>query len=1063
MTRGNWSHWAVTHRPLVLFAILLVIIAGTISYLRLGQAEDPSFTIKVATITVAWPGATAREMQDQVAERIEKKLQELPYFDRAQTYTKPGFTAIQVSFRDQTPPREVPQLFYQLRKKLDDLKADLPSGLIGPAVNDEFGDVDAVLYTLTGEGTTYADIKRIAERLKSRMLRVPNVTKVNIYGAQDERIFVEFSHAKLATLGVTAATIFDSLQKQNAVVPAGTIDTGAARVPLRVTGALDGVAAVAAIPVDVNGRIFRLGDIATITRGFVDPPTYLIRQEGQAALLVGVVMQKGANITALGEELEKAREEFRAELPAGIEMGQIADQPHVVREAVSEFKTSFVEALAIVLFVSFVSLGLRTGVIVALSVPLVLAVVFTVMYLAGIDLHRISLGALIIALGLLVDDAIIAVEMMVVKMEQGWDRISAAAFAWTSTAFPMLTGTLVTAIGFLPVGLANSSTGEYAGSIFWVVGLALIVSWFVAVLFTPYLGSVLLPDFHALAERKYQRAVKRAEKRGKPIPPKPDHSDPHALYATPTYQLLRRVVRWSVDHKFVVVAATIGIFAVSVAGFTRVQQQFFPVSGRLELFLEMRMPQGSSITASLETAKRAEALLKGDDDVRTYTTYVGQGSPRFWLGLNPQLPDESFSQIVIMTKSLEARERLKARLEKALADGALSEARVRVDRFSFGPPVGFPVQFRVIGSEPQAVRELAVKVREIMRANRSTRDPHLDWNEQSPSVRLVVDQDRARALGLNVQDVAQTLQTLLSGVTVTTLRDRTEKVDIVARAVPAERVDLGRIGDLTIVARGGVPVPLAQVARIEFDQEDPILWRRNRELSITVRADVVDGVQPAVVSGQVEAALKDLKASLAPGMRIEVGGAVEESAKANASLVVLYPVMALGMLTVLMIQLQSFSRLLLVFSTAPLGVIGASLALNLLNAPFGFVALLGLIALAGMIMRNTVILVQQIDENEAAGLSLYDAIIEATVHRSRPVVLTAMAAILAMLPLARSLFWGPMAITIAGGLFAATLLTILFLPALYALWFKVRRPQLAAEETPAEGAMPASPLPLAAE
>ncbi|MDP3544725.1 MAG: efflux RND transporter permease subunit, partial [Phreatobacter sp.] len=478
MTRGNWSHWAVTHRPLVLFAILLVIIAGTISYLRLGQAEDPSFTIKVATITVAWPGATAREMQDQVAERIEKKLQELPYFDRAQTYTKPGFTAIQVSFRDQTPPREVPQLFYQLRKKLDDLKADLPSGLIGPAVNDEFGDVDAVLYTLTGEGTTYADIKRIAERLKSRMLRVPNVTKVNIYGAQDERIFVEFSHAKLATLGVTAATIFDSLQKQNAVVPAGTIDTGAARVPLRVTGALDGVAAVAAIPVDVNGRIFRLGDIATITRGFVDPPTYLIRQEGQAALLVGVVMQKGANITALGEELEKAREEFRAELPAGIEMGQIADQPHVVREAVSEFKTSFVEALAIVLFVSFVSLGLRTGVIVALSVPLVLAVVFSVMYLAGIDLHRISLGALIIALGLLVDDAIIAVEMMVVKMEQGWDRISAAAFAWTSTAFPMLTGTLVTAIGFLPVGLANSSTGEYAGSIFWVVGLALIVSWF---------------------------------------------------------------------------------------------------------------------------------------------------------------------------------------------------------------------------------------------------------------------------------------------------------------------------------------------------------------------------------------------------------------------------------------------------------------------------------------------------------------------------------------------------------------------------------------------------------
>jgi len=1062
LTQGNWSHWAVTHKALLLFAILMVMASGAISYMRLGQAEDPSFTIKVVTITAAWPGATAREMQDQVAERIEKKLQELPYFERAQTYTKPGFTAIQMVFRDTTPPRDVPQLFYQVRKKLDDLQSDLPSGLIGPNVNDEFGDVDSVLYTLTGEGATYADLKRIAERLKSHVLRVPNVTKVNVYGAQDERIFVEFSHAKLATLGVPVSTIFESLQKQNAVTPAGTIDTGTSRVPLRVTGALDGVDAVAAIPVDVNGRIFRLGDIATITRGFVDPPTYLIRQEGQQALLVGVVMQKGANITSFGDDLERYVRAFRAELPVGIELGQIADQPHVVRDAVSEFKTSFVEALAIVLLVSFVSLGLRTGIIVALSVPLVLAVVFTLMYLFGIDLHRISLGALIIALGLLVDDAIIAVEMMVVKMEQGWDRVSAAAYAWTSTAFPMLTGTLVTAIGFLPVGLANSSTGEYAGSIFWVVGMALVVSWFVAVLFTPYLGSVLLPDFHALAERKYQRAVKRAEKRGKPIPPKPDHSDPHAMYNTPTYAVLRRIVRWSVDHKLIVVLATIGLFVVSVVAFGRVQQQFFPISGRLELFLEMRLPQGSSITASLDTTKRAEALLKGDGDIRTYTSYIGQGSPRFWLGLNPQLPDESFSQIVIQAKDLAARERVKARLEKAIADGALSEARVRVDRFNFGPPVGFPVQYRVIGTEPQMVRETAVKVREIMRANPSTRDAHLDWNEQSPSVRLVVDQDRARSLGLNVQDVAQTLQTLLSGVTVTTIRDRTEKVDIVARAVPNERVDLGRIGDLTIIARGGVPVPLAQVARIEFQQEDPILWRRNRELAITVRSDVVDGVQPAVVSGQVGEALKSLTASLPPGMRIEVGGAVEESEKANASLAALFPVMALGMLTVLMIQLQSFSRLLLVFSTAPLGLIGASFALNLLNAPFGFVALLGLIALAGMIMRNTVILVQQIDENREAGLSLYESIVEATVHRARPVVLTALAAILAMVPLARSLFWGPMAITIGGGLFVATLLTILFLPALYALWFRVRKPKPGEMEKPAAEPAPAG-LSLAAE
>lgn len=1063
LTRNNWSHWAVTHKALVLFMLLAVAGAGIVSFMRLGQAEDPSFTIKVAVITAIWPGATSREMQDQVAERIEKKLQELPWFERVQTYTKPGFTAMQVQFRDQTPARDVPQLFYQLRKKLDDIRAELPAGLIGPNVNDEYGDVDAVLFTLTGDGASYADLKRYAEALKSRLLRIANVTKVNLYGAQDERIFVEFSHAKLATLGVPATAIFDSLQRQNAVVPAGTIDTGSARVPLRVTGALNGVEAVAATPIDVNGRIFRLGDIATVTRGFVDPPTYLIRQEGQQALLVGVVMQKGGNISQWGADLAAASAEFRRDLPAGIELGQIADQPYVVQKAIAEFIKVFLEALGIVLLVSFVSLGWRTGIIVALSVPLVLAIVFVAMYAMGIDLHRISLGALIIALGLLVDDAIIAVEMMVVKMEQGWDRLSAAAYAWTSTAFPMLTGTLVTAIGFMPVGLANSSTGEYTGSIFWIVGISLIASWFVAVIFTPYLGAQFLPDFHALEERKYQKKLARALKRGKPAPPKPDHSNPHAIYETPVYNRLRAVIRWSVNHKFFVVAATVVIFATSIVAFGRVQQQFFPVSERSELFLQMRLPQGSAITASLETAKRGEAMLKGDPDVKTYTTYVGQGSPRFWLGLNPQLPDESFSEIVIQAKDLAARERLKSRLEREIAAGALSEARVRVDRFNFGPPVGFPVQFRVMGSEPELVRETARKVRDIMRANPNTRDPHLDWNEQSPSVRLIVDQDRARALGLNVQDVAQTLQTLLTGVTITTVRDRTEKVDIVARAVPSERVDLGRIGDLTISSRGGVPVPLAQVARIQYEPEDPILWRRNRDLTMTVRTDVADGVQPPVVSAQVQAALKDLIATLPAGMRIEQGGAVEESAKANASIFVLFPVMLLCMLTVLMIQLQSFSRLALVFLTAPLGIVGASLALNLLNAPFGFVALLGLIALAGMIMRNTVILVQQIDEEVAAGYSLYDAIIEATVRRSRPVVLTALAAILAMIPLASSLFWGPMAITIGGGLLGATILTLVFLPALYAVWFRVRKPVAAASPAVAPEPAPPSAVRLAAE
>jgi multidrug efflux pump len=1047
LTRNNWSYWAVTHRPLILFAMIALVLAGLFAYTRLGRAEDPSFTIKVASITVIWPGATARELQDQVIDRIERKMQELPFFDRVQTYSKSGFAALQVSFRDSTPAREVPSLFYQLRKKLDDIRGEMPAGLIGPNVNDEFGDVDSVLYALTGEGVDYAEMKRIAERLQARLLRVPNVTKVNIYGTQGERIFVEFSHAKLATLGISAQVLFDSLQRQNLVAAAGTIDTGAARVPLRITGALDGVGAVAATPIDVGGRTFRLGDVATVTRGFVDPPTYLIRHEGRPALAIGVVMARGGNITTLGHDLAQSKAEFLRDVPVGVAFEQIADQPAVVDKAVEEFTVAFLEALAIVLAVSFLSLGWRTGIVVALSVPIVLSVVFLGMFALGIDLHRISLGALIIALGLLVDDAIIAVEMMVVKMEQGWDRTRAAAYAWTSTAFPMLTGTVVTAIGFLPVGLANSAVGEYAGGIFWVVGLSLIVSWFVAVLFTPYLGLKLLPDYRAIEERKHKKALAKALKRGLPAPEPRDHSDPHAIYETPIYRALRKVITACVDHKFLVVAATLIVVVASVIGFGRVQQQFFPTSDRSELFLQVRLPQGTAITATRQAIEEAEKLLTSDGDIATYTAYIGQGSPRFWLGLNVQLPDEAFGEIVIVSKGLKERERIKERLERAIADGALSQARVRVDRFNFGPPVGFPVQFRVIAQTPEDVRSIASQVRDVMRANPNVRDAHLDWNEQTPSVRLVIDQDRARALGLNVADVAQTLQTLLTGVTVTTVRERTERVDVVARAAPQERSNLGRIDELTIATRNGVAVPLSQVATVQFEYEEPILWRRNRDLTITVRSDVVDGVQPPVVSAQINAALADLRSNLPVGARIEQGGAVEESARGNASIFVLFPVMVIAMLTVLMMQLQSFSRLALVFITAPLGIVGASVALNLTGAPFGFVALLGMIALAGMIMRNTVILVQQIDEEIAAGLSMHDAIVEATVRRSRPVVLTALAAILAMIPLAKSLFWGPMAITIAGGLAGATLLTLLFLPALAAVWFRVRRPVVASKVT----------------
>jgi len=1013
MKRFNLSGWAVSHPTLILFLMIALGAAGFISYQKLGRAEDPFFTVKVVNVSAIWPGATAQEMQTQVADPIEKKLQELPFFEKVQTYSKPAFTAMQVTFKDSTPPKDVPYLFYLLRKKLADVQGQMPAGLLGPVVNDEFSDVDSILYMMTGDGADYAQLKKTAEGMRQRLLKVPGVTKVDLYGAQDERIYVEFSHAKLATLGITPQALFDSLAKQNNVTPAGTVETSSQRVPLRVTGALDGVKAVAETPVESNGRVFRLGDIATVTHGYVDPPTFIARQEGKPALGIGVVTTRGANILELGKDVEKAVAEFMAAVPQGINVDQIADQPKVVERAVGEFVHSFIEALAIVLFVSFLALGWRTGIVVALSVPLVLAIVFIVMNTMSLDLHRITLGALIIALGLLVDDAIIAVEMMVVKMEQGWDRVRAASFAWESTAFPMLTGTLVTAAGFLPIGFANSAVGEYAGGIFWIVAIALVASWFVAVIFTPYIGVKLLPNI-----KVHQ------------------NHDPHAVYETRMYRGLRRMVQWCVDHRVKVVLATVGVFVLSIVGFGHVQQQFFPLSERPELFLQLRLPEGTAFNVTEKSVKKAEALLKGDKDIATYTSYIGQGSPRFWLGLNPQLPNEAFAEIVIVSKDVEARERIKARLEKAVDEGELTEARVRVDRFNFGPPVGFPVQFRVIGPDPNTVRDIAYKVRDVMRQNDKTKDVQLDWNEQSPYLKLVVDQDRARALGLTPQDVSQALAMLISGAPVTTIRDGIEKVGVIARAVPSERLDLGRVGDLTVTSRNGVAVPLQQIAKIEYAHEDPILWRRNRDMAITVRSDVVDGVQAPDVTSQISPRLQEIRDHLAPAYRIEAGGAFEESAKGNASIFVLFPLMVLVMLTLLMIQLQSFSRLFLVFLTAPLGIVGASLGLNVANQPFGFVALLGLIALAGMIMRNAVILVDQIESDVSHGLTRREAIVEATVRRARPVVLTALAAILAMIPLSRSAFWGPMAITIMGGLFVATFLTLLYLPGLYALWFR---------------------------
>jgi multidrug efflux pump subunit AcrB len=1046
MKRFNLSEWAITHQPLVLFMILLLGAAGAYSYFNLGRAEDPYFTIKTMIVNVAWPGATATEMQTQVADKIEKKLQDLPYLDRVQSYSQPGVSFIQVFLTDQTPPAKVKDLWYQVRKKVGDIRGELPAGIIGPNFDDEYGDVYSVIYMLTADGLSLAELKERAEDIRQTLLRVADVNKVDIIGERPQKIFIEFSHAKLATLGITPQKIFDSVAKQNAVVSGGSVDTSADRINVRVTGAFSGAEAIAAVPVQADGRVFRLGDIATVKRGYEDPPTFIVREGGKPGIGLGVSMADGANIITLGENLKAAMKSVTAELPVGIEVTQIADQPHIVDESVSEFIKSFGEALAIVLVVGFLSLGWRTGIVVALSVPLVLAIVLLVMYGAGLDLHRITLGALIIALGLLVDDAIIAIEMMVVKMEQGWDRVRAATYAWTSTAFPMLTGTLVTAAGFLPVGFAKSSSGEYAGGIFWVVGLALIASWIVAVVFTPYLGLKLLPDFAKHGAR----------------------DNPDAIYDTRIYRALRRLIERALRWRKTVVATTVLMFFAAIAGFGLVQQQFFPTSTRSELFFEMRLPEGTAIGVTDAAAKKAESLLAGDPDIVTYTTYVGRGSPRFWLGLNPVLPNPNFAQIVIVTKDLEARERVKARLEKALADGVLPEARTRVDRFVFGPPVGFPVQFRVIGPDPMKAREIAEQVRQVMAANPEIVDPHLDWSEQVKSIRLEVDQDRARALGLTPQDVAQTLQTLLSGLTVTQYREGIEHIDVVARAVPNERLELGRLPALTITTRNGVPVPLLQIARLHYEFEEPILWRRNRDLVLTARGDIVDGVQAPDVSTEVLAKLGGIEEALPYGYRIETGGSIEESAKANVALAAVFPAMAVVMLALLMVQLQSFSRLALVFVTAPLGIIGATGALLLSNQPFGFVALLGLIALAGMIMRNTIILVDQIDHDVAEGHGRHRAIIDATVRRARPVLLTALAAILGMIPLAHSIFWGPMAITIMGGLFVATLLTLLVVPALYALWFRVRADE--SSDKPVERVRrtdqfgrPPIPIPIAAE
>lgn len=1015
MKEFNLSKWAVAHQAMVLFMILGVLVAGVFSYTQLGRSEDPNFNVPLLTAVVVWPGATAQEVQDQVMNRMERRLRELNGFDYVKTFSRQGYGAISLRMKGGLPKQQLTDAWYQARKKIGDSRQDFPDGVRGPYFNDEFNDVYMSLYAVQGDGLSMAELLEYAEKIKVDLQSVPTLSKVDILGKQAEKVYVELSTKRLAALGMTPQEVMDALVRQNVMSPSGSVDTQSDRVLARVDGALHGTSDVAKVSIEAGGRIVRLSDIATVRAGYEDPPSFVIRHNGHPVLVIATTMTPNANILKVGEAVDKRMAEIQAGLPSGISVEKYADQPKVVEESVWEFERSFLEALAIVLAVSFLTLGRQAGIVVAASVPLVLGIVLFVMYLAGWNLDRISLGSLIIALGLLVDDAIIAVEMMVLKLEQDWDRFEAATFAYTSTAFPMLTGTMVTVAGFMPVGFAKSISGEYAGGIFWVVGVALIASWFVAVIFTPYLGVKLLPASMA----------------------KGSHTDP---YDKPIYHRLSKWVDWCVTHRWKVLIATGALFLLAGAGMGLVQQQFFPTASRPELMVELRMQEGASFEATQKQVKLFEKVLAQDADAKYFTVYTGSGTPRFYLSMEPELPNPGYAQFVIMTSGIEAREALRTRLLDYFAkDEAQPLVRGRVLRLEFGPPVGFPVQFRVIGPDPNTVRGIAYRVRDIVGKSPLVRDTQLNWNERVRTQRVHVDQDKARLLGLSSADVSATLQTVLSGASVTQIRRGEDLIDVVVRADASERKTLESLGDINLFSRTGAVVPLSQIARIESTFEEPVLWRWNRNMAITVRSDLADGIQGPYATDKIWPSLQPVLDNLPSGYRIEKGGAIEESDKSNLALLAIFPAMFLVMLTFLMMQLHSFSRMFMVFMTAPLGLIGVVPALLIFNAPFGFVALLGVIALGGMIMRNSVILVDQIEQDIESGAQPWQAIVDATVRRTRPVVLTAAAAVLAMIPLTHSVFWGPMAISIMGGLVVATVLTLGFVPALYAAWFKVQR------------------------
>lgn len=1012
--RFNLSALAVRERSITLFLIILITIAGIYSFFGLGRAEDPPFTVKQMTIISVWPGATAQEIQDQVAEPLEKRLQELKWYDRTETYTRPGMAFITLSLQDSTPPSQVQEEFYQARKKLGDEAKNLPAGVTGPMINDEFADVTFALFALKAKGEPQRLLVRDAETLRQQLLHVPGVKKVNIIGEQAERIYISFSHERLATMGLSPQDIFNALNSQNALTPAGSIETRGAQIFIRLDGAFDELQKIRDTPFIAQGKTLKLSDVATVERGYEDPPTLQIRNQSEPALLLGIVMREGWNGLALGKALDVEAAKINAAMPLGLTLTKVTDQSVNIGASVDEFMIKFFAALLVVMMVCFVSMGWRVGVVVAAAVPLTLAIVFVVMEASGINFDRVTLGSLILALGLLVDDAIIAIEMMVVKMEEGYDRIKASAYAWSHTAAPMLAGTLVTAIGFMPNGFAQSTAGEYTSNMFWIVGLALIASWLVAVVFTPYLGVKMLPDI---------------------VKVEGGHA---AIYNTPRYNRFRRMLARVIASKWGVAGSVVAIFVLAVLGMGLVKKQFFPTSDRPEVLVEVQMPYGTSIGQTSAAAAKIEAWLQKQPEAKIVTAYIGQGSPRFYLAMAPELPDPSFAKIVVLTDSQQSRDALKLRLREAVASGLAPEARVRVTQLVFGPYSPFPVAWRVMGPDSDKLRDIADKVKAVLQASPMMRTVNTDWGTKVSALHFILDQDRLQATGLTSNAVAQQLQFLLSGIPITSVREDIRSVQVTGRAAGDIRLDPAKIEGLTLVSKAGQRIPLAQIGEVEVRMEDPLLRRRDRTPTITVRGDIADNLQPPDVSAALMKQLQPIIDSLPPGYRIDMAGSIEESGKATQAMAPLFPIMIALTLLIIILQVRSMSAMVMVFLTAPLGLIGVVPALLLFNQPFGINALVGLIALSGILMRNTLILIGQIHHNERQGLDPYHAVIEATVQRARPVLLTAMAAVLAFIPLTHSVFWGTLAYTLIGGTLGGTIMTLVFLPAMYAIWFRIR-------------------------